>query len=252
MNEVSDVTKFEERGDIPNAVVVSDSNSPAALTRLALTCGQSLVDIEKMLELQIKYEQNEAKKAYHKAMAKFKANPPKIWRDLQVKYGSGSNATEWSHSDLGVASEAIGRGLGACNLNHTWRTEPKENKETKVTCIITHELGHSEETYLQAGPDTSGSKNALQAIGSTVFYLERYTLFALTGLAPARMDDDGQGAGKPIEYINDNQFSSLIDMMNEVKADSAKFFKFFKIETLDELPAKRFDEAWKMLEAKKK
>jgi hypothetical protein len=205
-----------------------------------------------LLDIQIKAEKNEARKAFHKAIAAFKSNPPKVWRDLQVKYEVGNKSTEWSHADLGKAGEAIGQGLGEHDLNHTWRTEQLEDKNIKVTCILSHALGHSESTFLIAPPDTSGSKNAIQAIGSTVFYLERYTLFAITGLAPARMDDDGKASGEQIDYINDQQFSSLIDMMNEVKADQAKFFKFFKIEKLDELPAKRFDEALAMLEKKKK
>jgi ERF superfamily len=65
-----------------------------------------------------------------------------------------------------------------------------------VTCILTHQMGHSEETTLAGAPDNSGSKNSIQAIGSTVTYLERYTLLAATGLAAANGDNDGQGAPK--------------------------------------------------------
>jgi hypothetical protein len=59
-----------------------------------------------------------------------------------------------------------------------------------VTCILTHEKGHSEETSLQGPPDTSGSKNSIQAVGSSVTYLCRYTLLAACGLA-ASEDTDG-------------------------------------------------------------
>lgn len=250
------IEEFEGRGEnIPNAVVVSDSNSPAALTRLALTHGHSLADIEKMLELQERYEKNEAKKAYHKAMAAFKANPPKVWRDMQVKYkDKGGNIQNWSHADLGIASEAIGKGLGEHKLNHTWRTKPQENKETKVTCIITHELGHSEETHLQAGPDTTGSKNAIQAIGSTIFYLERYTLFALTGLAPARMDDDGQGAGSQpeIKYITEDQVKTIESLMVRTDINTKVFLKSLKVGEIKELPATDFSNAMNILNARLK
>jgi hypothetical protein len=54
-------------------------------------------------------------------------------------------------------------------------------------------MGHSERTTLSATADTSGSKNSIQAIGSTVTYLQRYTLLAAVGLA-AGGDDDGQAA----------------------------------------------------------
>jgi hypothetical protein len=48
---------------------------------------------------------------------------------------------------------------------------------------------------MKAPPDDSGKKNPIQQIASTVSYLERYTLFAITGLAPQE-DDDGAGANK--------------------------------------------------------
>jgi len=44
----------------------------------------------------------------------------------------------------------------------------------------------------------SGNKNPIQAIASTVSYLERYTLLAITGLTTKDMDDDGKNAGGAI------------------------------------------------------
>lgn len=203
--------------------------------------------IEKMLDLQERHDKTEARKAYHKAMAAFKANPPQIDKDKTVSFGSGK--TSYTHASLANVTDKINKALSLQGLSASWKTE-QTNGTITVSCAITHELGHSESTSLTASPDTSGSKNAIQAVGSTISYLERYTILALTGLATHDMDDDAQSA--EVEYINDSQFSSLIDMMNEVKADQGKFFKYFKIEKLDQLPAKRFDEAWKMLEQKKK
>jgi hypothetical protein len=42
---------------------------------------------------------------------------------------------------------------------------------------------------MSAPPDTSGSKNPIQAIGSTQSYLERYTALALLGIATKDMPD---------------------------------------------------------------
>lgn len=205
--------------------------------------------IEKMMAVQERHEANEARKAYHVSMAKFKANPPKIWRDMQVKYGSGESATSWSHADLGVSAEAINKSLGEHGLNATWRTLPLENDLTRITCIITHELGHSEETYLEAGPDKSGSKNAIQAIGSTIFYLERYTLFALAGLAPARMDDNGQAGG--VEYITLDMQTEIHDLIKSTKADKAKVLKYLGAESVETIPLKEYGNALVAFKAKK-
>jgi hypothetical protein len=66
----------------------------------------------------------------------------------------------------------------------------------KVTCILSHKDGHREETTLSGPFDHSGNKNAVQAIGSGVAYLQRYTLKAAVGVA-AGHDDDGRSSGTP-------------------------------------------------------
>ena len=48
----------------------------------------------------------------------------------------------------------------------------------RVTCVMSHRDGYSEETSLQSGVDASGNKNSIQAIGSAITYLQRYTLKA--------------------------------------------------------------------------
>jgi len=82
-----------------------------------------------------------------------------------------------------------------CGLSHSWRYEQTVSGFLTIICVITHSEGHSEQTPITLPHDTSGSKNAIQALGSTSSYGERYTLFAMLGLASAP-DDDGQ-AGAP-------------------------------------------------------
>ena len=60
-----------------------------------------------------------------------------------------------------------------------------------MTCVLTHVLGHSERVPMQSGRDESGGKNSIQGLGSTVTYLQRYTLLAATGMAVKGPDNDG-------------------------------------------------------------
>jgi hypothetical protein len=71
-----------------------------------------------------------------------------------------------------------------------------------VSCIISHRAGHSEENSLSARHDTSGNKNPIQALGSAVTYLQRYTLKAAVGVAAAA-DDDGQTATPEQQHRTD-------------------------------------------------
>lgn len=142
-----------------------------------------------LLDVKERWEASEARKAYVTALAAFKQNPPRIVKDKAVSFGVGK--TSYMHATLDNASELIGAALSAHGLSHRWNVEQMEGGTIRVTCILTHVQGHSEQVSMSAQPDTSGSKNSIQAIGSTTSYLQRYTLFAATGLAPKDADTDG-------------------------------------------------------------
>ncbi len=155
------------------------------------------------------------------------------------------------NAGLADSIEGIKPFLAQNGLSHQWKTRQDGNAIT-VECIVTHVLGHSESTSLTAAPDTSGSKNSIQAIGSTCAYLERYTLYAILGLSSMEMDDDGKGSSTPpVEHITDSQLMDLQCLIAEAKADEKKFCVFFKISDLAELPASKFTQAIKSLEAKR-
>ncbi|SRR5258706_13687932 len=174
-----------------NAVIVRDEPTvtPMSMLQIALQKGASIEQMTQLLDLQDRWEKTEARKAYVVAMGKFKADAPRIVKDKAVSFGAGK--TSYKHATLDNASEQIGAALAKHGISHRWNVEQKENGVISVTCILTHVLGHSEQVSMSAQPDTSGSKNSIQAIGSTTSYLQRYTLFAATGLAPKDADTDG-------------------------------------------------------------
>lgn len=218
---------------------------PSALIELAISKGADLDKLEKLLTLQERYEATEARKAYNKAIAEFKANPPEIDKDKKVAYGN----TKYNHASLYNVTEKINCELSKYGLSASWTT--KQNGTISVTCKITHVRGHSEETTLSAPSDTSGSKNAIQAIGSTITYLQRYSLLSLTGLATYDQDDDGQAATPAVEYITDKERSELLDMCADCGADMPRFLKYLKVEGLDKLPKSELAKAKLALISKK-
>ena len=191
--EVIKVNKVEKQ----KTLVKTESSSPAEIIASAIAGGADLEKLKGLMELQERWEGNEAKKEYHKAMAAFKANPPEINKDKQVSYNTGKGKTEYKHASLANVCNKINSELSKHGLSASWTT--RQNGSIAVTCKITHIKGHSEETTLAAGADTTGSKNSIQAIGSTITYLERYTLLSLTGLATFEQEDDGMASenGKP-------------------------------------------------------
>jgi hypothetical protein len=171
---------------------IQESASPLMLAA-ELVQKDGNMDVEKLsklLEIQERFDANQAKKAYHKAMSDFKENPPTIVKDRHVSYNTSKGNTDYDHATLGNVTACINKALSEHGLTASWVTS-QDNESIKVTCKITHVLGHSEETAISAPPDTTGSKNAIQAIGSTITYLQRYTLLSLTGLAADDQDNDG-------------------------------------------------------------
>ena len=230
--------------------IIEVNGSPSLLIERAIDKGSDLEKLEKLLALKERYEANEARKAYHKAMADFKANPPEIDKDKKVSFGT----THYNHASLANVTKKIGAELSKHGLSASWTT--KQNGVILVTCRITHVQGHSEETTLSAAADTSGSKNSIQAIGSTITYLERYTLLALTGLATEDMDNDGKGA---VEYITKEQINIILDgvVSLELKTEDNKkfmdkFFKFMKVEKLEEIVKTDYQKAMNVFAVEKK
>lgn len=234
--------------------IIEGGNSPAAMMMQAISSGMDMDKLAQFMELQERWEANEARKAYHDAMAQFKANPPEILKDRKVSYKAGGGVTEYTHASLANVARTINTALSKYGLSAAWKTAQEERGVT-VTCTITHKLGHSESTSLTAAPDNSGSKNSIQAVGSTISYLERYTVLALTGLATEDMDDDGVGA---VEYITTDQAIEITDKISDTETDTGKFLKYlsdhFKmdIENVQKIPAKGYKVAIAALKAKEK
>ena len=236
--------------ETPNALVTREQIGPMQLLQIAVAQGADIDKLEKLMALQERWEANEARKAYVSAMAAFKANPPDIFKTKQVAF----NDVSYKHALLSDATEQIGRALSAHGLSATWKTEQSEGGMTRVTCIITHSQGHSESVSLQAGLDQSGKKNNIQALGSTVSYLERYTLFAATGLAAKDQDDDGAKHEDPQEQeqatITDDQASELHAMLIDAGVKTAiandrlaALAKLYGCVAITDLPAEHFEAA---------
>lgn len=236
------MNKPDEVTDV--AVIPAQTVTPMDLIARAQQANASIEQMQQLFDLQLRFEANEARKAYNDAMSSFRELAPAI-----AKKRTGHNI---KYAGLSESIEAVQPLLSKFGLSHQWKTR-QDGTLITVECTVTHRMGHSESTSLSAAPDTSGSKNAIQAIGSTVSYLERYTLYAILGLSSREMDDDGAGAGNKteVELISERQYFDLLALIAEVKADEKKFCVFYKINDVAELPASKYAGAVAGLEKKR-
>jgi ERF superfamily len=161
-----------------------------SLIETAVNKGASVEVIEKLLGLQERYEANQARKAFNQAISDVRADLPAITKDNKVDFTSARGRTHYQYEDLGSVVDALSPPLSRHDLSFRWRTR-SDASMVYVTCILSHAQGHAEETELSCRHDDTGNKNPIQAIGSAVTYLQRYTLKAAIGIA-ASVDDDGQ------------------------------------------------------------
>jgi len=206
--------------------------TPMDMLNRAVESGAGLDMVEKLMSLQERWETGQARKAFDKAIAAAKAKITPIQRNAK-----GHN--DKRYADFAAIAKVVDPILSEHGLSYRFRTA--QSDRISVTCILSHEAGHSEETTLTGPADTSGSKNAIQAIGSTLTYLQRYSLVQMLGLA-ASNDDDGKAAADG-GVISEDQAAELIALSDEVNADKRAFCEYFKIDGIAMMPAKDFERA---------
>ena len=223
--------------------------TPMDMVGRAVASGASIEVVEKLMALHERWEANQGRKAFDEAMSAAKAEIPVIFKSREVDFTSSKGRTHYRYEDLAEIAKTVNPILGRHGLSYRFRTTSPANEPVTVTCIVSHRQGYSEENTLSAGRDESGNKNSIQAIGSTLTYLQRMTLKAALGLA-ASSDDDGKAA-ESVETISDEQVNKLRDLIEEVGADLPKFCAYLRVEALADLRQSDFKRAVTALEAKR-
>lgn len=207
------------------------------------------VDIDKMerlIAMRERVEDRAARSAYFAALAEMQPNLPVITERGGIKDRSGNVQSTYALWE--DVNEAIRPVLAAYGFALSFKTRRTENEIT-VTGVLSHREGHSEETELSLPSDTSGSKNAVQAVGSSTSYGKRYTAFALLNITSQGEDDDGRRGGSP-ELVSVEQLDELLRRAAEVGADVPRFCNTLNVAALAALPASRFREAMRLLDRK--
>ena len=249
MNEELTIAPLHAGQALPkyNSIVPVD-NSPSGLLRLAVERNLDIDKLQKFMELHREWEVNEARKAYYLAVSEFKRNPPTVTKDKKnTQYDS------W-YTSIGNLTSTVNTELGKHGLSANWSYDQGE-KTISATCILTHAMGHHESVTLSAPPDVSGSKNPIQQIKSTTTYLRIATFEAVTGVASNEhnVNDDGNGSGKPPEpVITEKQAADLHTMMEDFINNKKSFLAWLKVESLSELPVRKYQMALDKCEAARK
>lgn len=175
-----------------SALALHTPHRPFERMLVAAQSGIGLDQIEKMMELEERWEKREAEKAYNESLSAFKSAHIKITKTRLVDFNNSKGGrTTYKHATLDDVVSAVGPVLSEHGMSWSWFTEQQSNNMIAVTCVLRHRLGHSEKVSLISPPDNTGGKSPIQAIVSTTTYLQRHTLKQICGVAEADEDDDG-------------------------------------------------------------
>lgn len=146
---------------------------------------------ERMLDRQAKLQFIEAKRAMRPFLPVITERGKIIIRD---KVDRSKIIQETSFALFEDLNEILMPIVTEHGFDVTFRNGRSPDGKVCVYTVLSHVGGHSEETFFELPPDGSGSKNAVQAIGSSTSYAKRYGMLEILNITTKGEDDDGSKA----------------------------------------------------------
>ena len=197
---MSEVITQEQQAQIPAMA------TPSQMLMKAVERGADLEQISKFMDLQERWQANQAKSEYLQAMSDFQAECPVI-----VAKKQGHN---YKYAPIGDIIAQVKNLLSKHGISYRFEQSQQDNN-IEITCVVSHRSGHSEKLTMSGKPDSMGQKSGIQASGSTVTYLRRYTLTGALGIVTADEDSDGRvQSSKPVVSVD--QLKEINDLISKI------------------------------------
>lgn len=242
---MDDNTQIAVREETAPAQASEAGSIMAVIERAALNPDVDIEKMERLFALHEKAVNRNAREAFYSDFAAMQPELPIIEERGQIKVGAEIRSTYAKWEDINEQIKPI---LFKFGFGLSFRVK-READQVVVTGVLSHRLGHYEETTLPVPLDTSGSKNNVQAVGSSTSYGKRYTASALLNLTSRHEDDDGVKGGRR-ETITTEQAELARARLEKTKSNIPVFCAIFKVERLEDIPAKEHERMMKLIAAK--
>lgn len=241
-SNVIDMSAVSERKEV--AIASETGALMQVIERAARDPSVNIDRMERLLAMHERLVAKQAEAAYAEALARVQPKLPIIQERGAIRNNAGGVQSKYAlwEDIVGVITPILaGEGFSL-----SFRIAHPDGK-IEVTGVLTHQRGHSEKTPILLPADTSGSKNAVQAVASSVSYGKRYTAGALLNLRTGELDDDGQTATTGPK-LNAEQIAQLERRMKEAGTERARFLEFWQVSALEEIPSFNFAPIMQMLD----
>jgi hypothetical protein len=224
------------------------------IERLATNPQLNIEVFDRLLKARREEEDRAAQRAFNVAMSEAKGEISPILKTRDVDYPSkkeGGSRTKYKYEAFADVARVVDPVFAQHGLSYRFRISQKVDLVT-VTCIVSHALGYSEETApleTKVDPGSTGM-SMVQALGSVLTYLQRYSLRAAIGLAAA-IDDDGRAAGGTSPKISIEQANELQKLIDETGRSQVTLLKLVGVDEVVDMNLDQFKRAKQVLELAK-
>lgn len=204
-------------------------------------------DIDKMERLLLMKERMEAVRAKTEFLEAFSALQAEL--PHAARRGTGHNNKKYARFEDVIVALRDPLTRHGFSLSH--RVDTSGNV-IRVTGILGHRGGHTEQTEMTLPPDTSGGKTPVHAMASAISYGKRYVTLTLTGIATDD-DDDGKAAGEvPVAQHTLAALTKAINETKDPKAATQFICQKFSVEELGDLTKQQIGQVMAGLAARKR
>jgi hypothetical protein len=124
------------------------------------------------------------------ALAAFQAELPKVGKENTAQVRSEKGSYQYQYADLADISPEVLPKLARHGLS--WTCRPTLTHDGKF--VLRYALMHTSGEVIEGDWPLPNPASSSQVLGSAVTYARRYSLAAVTGIAPGGEDDDGAAA----------------------------------------------------------
>lgn len=211
------------------------------LAALAANPDVSVDKLERLMLMQERMLANQAKAAFDDAFAAMQAELPVI--------GEKGKTDKGTYAPLEDIVEAVRPILARHGFSLCHETTWPGGGIVKIVGVLSHRQGHERRSEFQSIADSSGSKNAIQGLGSAMSYGRRYTTNDLLNIVTRKQDDDGKKAGPTAPDDYDEWITDLTAVADNGLPELQKLWAR-SAKDLKEYMAKHDAALWTKLKAK--
>jgi hypothetical protein len=244
MNSVIDLSKVEQRKEL--APASEASALIAVIERAARDPNVDIAKMERLFAMRKEIATEVAEAAFNQAMTECQSEMRAISADAENKQTHSKYAT---YAKLDKALRPIYTKHGF-SISYDETDSPKP-EHIRVLAYVSHTGGFTRTYRTDMPADGKGAKGGdvmtkTHAAGAAKSYGSRYLLKGIFNVAVGEDDRDGN---EPLETISQTQAADLKALITEHGGNIGKLLTYFKVRSLDEIPAKNYE--WAVSEVRR-